>query len=85
VREERVATRPHRAARRATPAPPEVLVPPGESDALLRFAADLQRRVVPPDSLLLKDLLAPLPEPKAVEIAPIEIVPLDPAEASGTD
>lgn len=66
-------------------APPEVLVPPGETEALLRFAAHLQTRVVPPDSLLVADLSAPLAEPRSVEIAPLEIVPLDPAEASGTD
>jgi anti-sigma factor RsiW len=66
-------------------AAPEVLVPPGEAEALLRFAAHLRTRVVPPDSLLVADLSAPLPEPKGVEIQPLEIVPLDPAEASGTD
>jgi len=66
-------------------AAPEVLVPPGEAEALLRFAAHLQTRVVSPDSLLVADLSAPLPEPKGVEIQPLEIVPLDPAEASGTD
>ncbi len=64
---------------------PEVLVPPGEAEALLRFAAHLQTRVVSPDSLLVADLSAPLPEPKDVEIRPLEIVPLDPAETSGTD
>jgi len=76
-------------SRRARVAPaeaaPEVLVPPGEAEALLRFAAHLQTRVVSPDSLLVADLSAPLPEPKGVEIQPLEIVPLDPAEASGTD
>jgi len=64
---------------------PEVLVPPGEAEALLRFAAHLQTRTVSPDSLLVADLSAALPEPKGVEIQPLEIVPLDPAEASGTD
>jgi hypothetical protein len=62
-----------------------VLVPPGEVKALLRFAEHLQRRSVPTDSLLVADLSVPLPEPKALEIAPLEIVPLDPAETSGTD
>ena len=62
-----------------------MLVPAGEAEALLRFAAHLQTRVVSPDSLLVADLSAPLAEPKGVEIQPLEIVPLDPAEASGTD
>jgi hypothetical protein len=64
---------------------PEVLVPAGETEALLRFTAHLRTRVVSPDSLLLADLSAPLPEPKGVEIQPLAIVPLDPAETSGTD
>jgi hypothetical protein len=29
--------------------------------------------------------LAPLAEPRAVEMAPLEIIPLDPDETSGTD
>ena len=62
-----------------------MLVPTGEAAALLRFAAHLQTRVVSPDSLLVADLSAPLPEPKGVEIQPLVIVPLDPAEAPGTD
>jgi hypothetical protein len=64
---------------------PEVLVPPGEAEALLRFAAHVQTRVVSPDSLLVADLSAPLAEPEGVEIQPLEIVPLNPAETSGTD
>lgn len=64
---------------------PEVLVPPGEGEAVLRFAAHLQGRTVAPDSLLVADLSAPLPEPKAIEIRSLEIVPLDPAETPGTD
>jgi hypothetical protein len=54
-------------------------------EALLRFVAQLQRRAVAPDSLLLADLSAPLTEPRAVEIAPLEIIPLDPDETSGSD
>ncbi len=64
---------------------PEVLVPTSEAEALLRFAAHVQTRAVSPDSLLVADLSAPLPEPKGVEIEPLVIVPLDPAETSGTD
>jgi hypothetical protein len=77
-----LGTRPHGVPRDDAP---EVLVPAGEAEALLRFAAHLQTRAVSPDSLLVADLSAPLPEPKGVEIQPLEIVPLDPAEASGTD
>jgi hypothetical protein len=64
---------------------PEVLVPAGEAEALLRLAANLQRRHVTPDSLLVADLSAPLAEPKGMEIRPLEIVPLDPAESSGAE
>jgi hypothetical protein len=73
-----------RSAARVAPEP-EVLVPPGGAEALLRFAAHLQRRRVPPDSLLVADLSGPLPELRPVEVnPPLEIVPLDPAESSGT-
>jgi hypothetical protein len=67
------------------PAEPEVLVPPGEGEALLRFAAHLQTRVVSSDSLLVTDLSGPLSVPQDVEIQPLVIVPLDPTEPSGTD
>jgi hypothetical protein len=77
-------------SRRSSPAPsrrdePEVLVPAGEAEAFLRFASHLRTRAVSPDSILLADLSGQLPEPKGVEIQPLVIVPLDPAEASGTD
>jgi len=80
-----VARRRPPALTRAIAGEPEVLVPPGEAEALLRFASLVNRRAVAPDSLLVADLSAPLPEPNAIEIAPLEIVPLDPAETSGTD
>ena len=64
---------------------PEVLVPAGEAEALVRLAASLRRRSVTPESLLVADLSAPLAEPKVEEIRPIEIVPLDPAESSGAE
>lgn len=60
---------------------PEVLVPAGEAEALERLAANLRRRSVKPDSLLVADLSTPLAEPTLREIRPLEIVPLDPAEA----
>jgi hypothetical protein len=64
---------------------PEVLVPAGEAEGLLRFVAFLQRRSVTPDSLLVADLSAPLTEPRVGEIPPLEIVPLDPTESSGAE
>jgi hypothetical protein len=77
-------------SRRPSPAPsrrdePEVLVPAGEAEVFLRFASHLRTRAVSPDSILVADLSGQLPEPKGVEIQPLVIVPLDPAEASGTD
>jgi hypothetical protein len=63
---------------------PEVLVPSGEAEALARFARDLERRQVEPGSLLVADLQAPLPEPRSIAIAPLEIAPLDSSDASGT-
>lgn len=71
--------RPSTALTRAASAEPEVLVPAGEAEALLRFALELQHRLLEPDSLLVADLAAPLPEPKPIEIAPLEMVPLDPS------
>lgn len=67
------------------PPEPEVLVPPGEGEVLLRFAAHVRPRVVSSDSLLVADMSGPLAEPKGVEIQPLVIAPLDPAEPSGTD
>ncbi len=64
---------------------PDVLVPAGEAEALVRLAASLRRRSVTPDSLLVADLSAPLAEPRLGEIRPLEIVPLDPAESSGAE
>ena len=58
-------------------------MPAGAADALLRYAASLQRRAVTSDSLLVADLSAPLKEPEDVVIRPLAIVPLDPEEASG--
>ena len=64
---------------------PEVLVPAGGADALLRYTAGLQQRAVTSDSLLVADLLAPLKEPEDVVVRPLAIVPLDPEEASGAE
>jgi hypothetical protein len=72
-------------ARAQGPREPEVLVPAGEAEGLLRFAASLRRRSVTPDSLLVADLSAPLAEPRVGEIPPLEIVPLDPTEGPGAE
>ncbi len=77
--------RPARAAHRSEPQAAEVLIPAGEAEALLRFAAILRRRAVPAESLLVADLSAPLSEPEGVEIRPLEIVPLAPETESGGD
>ena len=64
---------------------PEVLVPPGEAEALLRFAALVHRDRQAPTSLAAAGQpSADLAEPAPIDIQPLEIVPLDPAETSGT-
>ncbi len=67
------------------PAEPEVLVPPGGEEALMRFVALVHERRASPPALMAAGQASPdLPEPSAIEIKPLEIVPLDPAETSGT-
>lgn len=64
---------------------PEVLVPPGEGEALLRFVALVQRDRLAP--IVLGSVGQPstgLTELQPIDIKPLEIVPLDPAESSGT-
>jgi hypothetical protein len=92
-REERVPAT--AAARRAASPEPEVVVPPGQMEALVRFAALVNRvRVAPP---MLGATGQPSPELAelrlidigpisvgSIDIQPLEIVPLDPAETSGT-
>jgi hypothetical protein len=56
---------------------PEVLVPPGEAAVLLRFAAELQRRRVSPDSLLVADPRAPLSPPRDIDMVTLDLVTLD--------
>jgi hypothetical protein len=77
--------RPRLVAGRATRAEPEVLVPPGEAEALLRLVALVHRERLTPDALGAVDRpSADLAELKPIDIKPLEIVPLDPAESSGT-
>ncbi len=69
----------------AVPAAPEVLVPRGEAEALVRFAAIVHRDRHAPAAFLAAGRPSPdLPEPAALAITPLEIVPLDPAETPGT-
>ena len=73
----------------ATPEP-QVLVPPGEAETLLRLVARLNReRLVAPVLGAAGQPSPDLADPGSVEIGPIdiqplEIVPLDPAESAGT-
>ncbi len=71
---------------RAVPAAPEVLVPRGEAEALVLFAGIVRRDRQAPAAFATVGQPSPdLAEPAALEIEPLEIVPLDPAESSGTD
>jgi hypothetical protein len=73
------------AGRRTIPAEPEVLVPPGEAETLRRFVALVHRERLAPASLAtVGQPSADLAELAPIDIKPLEIVPLDPAETSGT-
>ena len=64
---------------------PEVLVPPGEAEALLRLVALVHRdRIAPAVFGAAGQPSVELAELAAIDIKPLEIVPLDPAETSGT-
>ena len=64
---------------------PEVLVPRGEAEALVRFAAIVHRDRQAPAAFLAAGRPSPdLAEPAELVIKPLEIVPLDPVESSGT-
>jgi hypothetical protein len=77
--------RSHSAGRQRIPAEPEVLVPPGETEALLRFVALVHREHLTPTSLAAAgEPSTDLAELALIDIKPLEIVPLDPAETSGT-
>jgi hypothetical protein len=63
---------------------PEVLVPAGEQQALLEFVALVHAQKASPAGLLAADEPSPdLAEPRDIRIVPLEIAPLDPAEAQG--
>jgi hypothetical protein len=64
---------------------PEVIVAPGEAEALMRFVALVHRDRLAPTSLAAAGQPSPdLAELAPIDIQPLEIVPLDPAETSGT-
>jgi len=64
---------------------PEVLVPPGGREALQRLVAFVHRERLSPAGLAVAGQPAPeLTELVPLDIKPLEIVPLDPAETSGT-
>ena len=64
---------------------PEVLVPSGQQEALLQFVALVHReRLQAPSLATAGQPSADLREPAPIDIRPLEIVPLDPAESSGT-
>jgi hypothetical protein len=75
-----------RPALRSRVAPePDVLVPPGQEQVLLRFVALVHREQLTSSGLVAAGQpSADLAEPRPIEIQPLEIVPLDPAEDSGT-
>jgi hypothetical protein len=65
---------------------PEVLVPPGEGEALLRLVALVHRERLSPAGLAAAGQPSPeLAGPLLLAIEPLEIRPLDPAETTGTD
>jgi hypothetical protein len=76
--------------RPVAPSEPEIIVPPGEAEALLRLVARLNReRLAAPVMGAAGQPSPDLAEPGSVEIGsidiqPLEIVPLDPAESAGT-
>jgi hypothetical protein len=64
---------------------PEVLVPSGQQEALLQFVALVHReRLQAPSLATAGQPSADLREPAPIDIRPLEIVPLDPAESPGT-
>ena len=73
-----------RVARGAHTTEPEVLVPPGQQEALLQFVALVHRECLDVPALAAAGVpSADLAEPAPIDIRPIEIAPLDPAEAQG--
>ncbi|MEO6078436.1 MAG: hypothetical protein ABIQ86_01470 [Steroidobacteraceae bacterium] len=85
--EERVIAAPSqlRTRRRITPKEPQVLVPPGESRALIELIALVNRERIAPESLSASgEPSADLAGLTPITLQPIEIVPLDQAMNLGT-
>jgi hypothetical protein len=79
------SSRPLGTVRAGQVAPPEVLVPAGEEEALLRFVALVHRERLAPSALAASGQASPaMAELVPLDIPPLEIVPLDAAEGSGT-
>lgn len=73
------------ARRPVAPSEPEIIVPPGGAEALVRLLARLDRDKLVPPVLASVDRPSPdLAELRSIDIPPLEIVPLDPAEDRGT-
>ncbi|MGD8894510.1 MAG: hypothetical protein PVJ73_00595 [Acidobacteriota bacterium] len=66
-----------------TAAKSEVLIPAGQEEALLRFAAELQSRVVTRESLLVAEPSAPLNEPRPLYHVAIQVLTRDSSAESG--
>ena len=85
ARGDRAPARSRPTGRRAIPAEPEVLVPPGETEELIRLVGLVHRDRRAPASLAAAGQpSADLAELPPIDIKPLEIVPLDPAETPGT-
>jgi hypothetical protein len=80
-----VVAAPGRRSAPAVRAAPEVLVPRGEAEALVRFATIVHRDRHAPGAFLAVDRPSTdLAEPPDLAVTPLEIAPLDPAENQGT-
>lgn len=80
-----VASPRHRSVTHRKPVEPEVLIPPGEAQALRDWLAQVNREQRVPALLASTDTAADQRITFTnIEIQPIEIVPLEPATSSGT-
>lgn len=82
----RLVPRRHAAARANSPAEPEVIVPPGQLEAVMQLAAAIRSGQIDGKQLLAaqKDMDKPIQIPP-LEIKPIEIPPQPPVPANGSE
>lgn len=82
----RLAPRRHTGLRANSPAEPEVIVPPGQLEAVMQLAAAIRSGQIDGKQLLAaqKDVDKPIQIPP-LEIAPIEIPPQPPVPANGSE